>query len=244
MARKRTRLKPWIVRGSPDGRLLVVVNRGDSSATLLDAESLEELAVIEVAKHPEMAVALPDASKVFLATESKQVSVVDLKTKKLLANLPLTGKASDLVLKPDGGELYVPVPESHGVTIINTTTNEIAEHIVLGNAPVRGAISQNGQTLFVADAGGNQILSMQTKFRQLTRPIPSGQSPAALRLTPGEEMLLAVNADTNDMAVIRIRDRSLLTLIPVGRRPRDIAILVFSAEHKIAGTSFHRPGKG
>ena len=62
-----------------------------------------------VAPHPEHIAVLPDSSKAFVSSgSSDQVSVIDLAAKKLLANLAIGGKPEDLILKPDGGELYIP----------------------------------------------------------------------------------------------------------------------------------------
>ena len=62
-------------------------------------------------------------------------------TAKALASAP-----ADLVLKPDGGELFVPSPATHGLVILNTWTNEVAEHILLGDAPSRGSLTADAHS--------------------------------------------------------------------------------------------------
>ena len=50
---------------------------------------------------------LPDDSKAFVTSgTTNQISVIDLKQKVLLTNLALGGPPNDLVLKPDGGEVF------------------------------------------------------------------------------------------------------------------------------------------
>jgi hypothetical protein len=46
-----------------------------------------------------------------------------------------------MLLKPDGGELYVISPEAHGLQAINTGTHEVGDYMVLGSAPTRGVLS-------------------------------------------------------------------------------------------------------
>ncbi len=51
---------------------------------------------------------VPDSSKVFVAcSESQQVGVVDLKTDKLLTLLDVGKTPVHIVVKPDGGEVFV-----------------------------------------------------------------------------------------------------------------------------------------
>jgi len=256
VARARVGNGPWIARVTPDGKLLVVPNRADNTVTLLDAETLKVTATLPVAPRPEQVVVLPDSSKAFVAAARQkegghaepprgpgvsrgalgrdrpggQVSVIDLERRTLLANLPLAGNANDLVLKPDGGELYVPSPEAHSLTILNTWSNEVAEHLVVGYAPSYGTLTTldpSDPYLYLSDSGANQITPIRVAFRRTERPIPTGQQPGVSRLTPGEDLLLVVNGESNDLAVIRTRTRSLITLVPVGRSPRDLAVKVF-----------------
>ena len=238
--------RPWLVRATPDGKMLVVPRRDDSTVTLLDAASLATLATIPVAPRPEQVVILPDSSKAFVSASADgapgacdgsacggRVSVVDLRRRVLLANVPLAGEASDLVLKPDGGELYVPSPGSNSLTILNTRTNEVASHLVVGSAPSHGVLSADDQdpVLYLSDAEANHVTPIQVSYRKTGRPIAAGRHPGVCRLTPGEDLLLVANEESNNLAVIRVRRgaevSSLITLVPVGRRPQDLVVKVF-----------------
>ena len=64
---------------------------------------------------------LPDGSKAFVAcTASHQVAVIDLKNRRLLTLLRVGGTPVSLVLKPDGGELFVFNFEADTISAINT----------------------------------------------------------------------------------------------------------------------------
>jgi len=52
-----------------------------------------------------------------------------------------------MVLKPDGGEVYVISPETHGLQAVNTWTHEMGDYMMLGSAPADG--------LIVSDASEN-----------------------------------------------------------------------------------------
>jgi YVTN family beta-propeller protein len=157
---------------------------------------------------------------------------VDLRHNVLLTDLPLPGKAEAMFLKPDGGELYVTVPDAHGLTIINTYTHEVADSILLGAAPTRGVLDAETSVLYVSDAAAGHVIPVDMDYRAVETPIKVGEHPGSCRMDPGEthNLLLVVDEGSNDLAVIpseRSTNRSFITLIPLGNSPGDLAIKLF-----------------
>jgi YVTN family beta-propeller protein len=140
-----------------------------------------------------------------------------------------------MLLKPDGGELYVISPDAHGLQVINTWTHEVGDYMVLGSAPTRGVLSADASTLYVSDSAASHIVPVDIANRRVVRDpdtgrelrIQAGQSPGVLRFDPNENLLLVVNQGSGDVAVIRVRTNSLLTMIPVGEGPQDLALKLF-----------------
>jgi DNA-binding beta-propeller fold protein YncE len=136
-----------------------------------------------------------------------------------------------MILKPDGGELYVISPESHGLQAINTWTHEVGDYVLLGSAPSYAALLPDASELFVSDTAAGRITPVEIINRRVSRPIPAGQSPAMLAFDPGDtpSLLLVVNQGSGDLAVIRVRtdSQSLITLIPIGEHPQDLAVKLF-----------------
>ncbi len=227
--------QPWLVRATRDGATLVVTLRATSSVALLDAATLQETGRVRVAAQPEQILILPEGEeKAFVsAAGSKQVSVVDLKRKALLANLPLNARATDFVLNPKG-ELYALTPDANGMTVLDTWRNEVGDTRILGSSPTSGVYTANGDLLYVADTTANQVRLMLASFRQPLRAIPVGQRPVNVRFTDDERLLLVVNEGSEDLTVISGLVQALsqrrtppFTLIPLGSRPRDLAIKLF-----------------
>ena len=192
-------------------------------------------AAVPVISAPDDVAILPDSAVAFVMSRSNnKLSVVDLKRGLPLANLELAGKPSQMILKPDGGELYVLSPESHGLQAINTWTHEMGDYVVLGSAPTRAVLLGDTGTLFVSDAVAGKVAQLDIVNRRLSRdgPVPAGQSPGALCFDPGEKprLLLVLSEASGDMSVVRIssdRSTALLTMIPVGEHPREIVTKLF-----------------
>src|SRR6202011_2975762 len=178
---------------------------------------------------------LPDGSVAFVLSRSEpRLSVVDLRRGVLLTNLQLAGKLSEMLMKPDGGELYAISPDSHGLQAINTWTHEIGDYVLLGSAPTHGVLLPDASELFVSDTAAGRVAPVDIYNRRVGRPISAGQAPEALRFDSNDpdvkpNLLLVVNQGSGDLAVIGLRagSESLLTLIPVGTRPRDLAVKLF-----------------
>jgi len=138
-----------------------------------------------------------------------------------------------MILKPDGGELYVISPEAHGLQAINTWTHEVGDYVELGSAPTRGVLLPDTAQMYVSDAETNMVTGVDLNYRRLIRPsVPAGQIPGALRFDPGDKarLLLAVSQASGDLSIIRVtsdRPSGLLTMIPVGDQPRELAVKLF-----------------
>jgi YVTN family beta-propeller protein len=248
VARARTGKQPMLARVTPDGKNVAVVNRDDATLQIFDATTLALRATIPVASAPENVVILQNSDGVTAfvaaydasnmtrgegagatATGPGQISVVDLRRNTLLINLPLPGKPAGLFLKPDGGELYVTVPNAHELAIVNTWTHELVEAKVIGSTPGRAVFDESTLQLYVIDSAANAVVPVDVQYRTTSVPISAGQSPAAVAMDPDvpHNLLLVANEGSNDLSIIRVRTGSLITMVHVGNSPRDIAVLLY-----------------
>jgi Uncharacterized conserved protein len=172
-----------------------------------------------------------------MSRSDNHLSVVDIPRGVLLANLELAGKPTQMLLKPDGGELYVISPEAHGLQIVNTWTHELADYMMLGSAPTTAILKEDFSEMYVADREASRVMAIDIFNRRIIgRPIDVGASPSAMRFDPTEPgasptMLLVVNESSGDLAVIRTRTDSLLTMIKVGPQPHLLAAKLFDSRN-------------
>ena len=96
---------------------------------------------------------------------SGTVSVIDLKTFKVIKTIKVHLLPSGMALHPDGSKLYVANANSDLVSVINTQTDKVINEInpkpmaelPFGSAPNALAVSPDGNTLYVANGGNNLI---------------------------------------------------------------------------------------
>jgi YVTN family beta-propeller protein len=168
-----------------------------------------------------------------MSRSQNRLSVVDLERAVLITNLELAGKPTQILLKPDGGELYAISPEAHGLQAVNTWTHELGDTMILGSAPTYAIINFDISEMYVADHAASRVVTVDINNRRiLGHPIPVGASPSFMRFSPTDlgavsPMLLVVDESSDDVAVIRTRTDSLITLVPVGPNPERLAVKTF-----------------
>jgi YVTN family beta-propeller protein len=240
VGRARTGKRPLVARVTPDGKNVLAVNRDDATLQVFDATTLALRATIPVASGPEDVVILQNSegSTAFVATNSAMsfsssdtahISVVDLRRNVLLTNLPLPGNPAGMFLKPDGGELYITVPEAHELAIVNSWTHELVESKLIGSTPGRGIFDESTSELYVSDSAANGVVPVDVQYRTTSLPISVGQGPGSLAMDPSSphNLLIVADENSNDLAIVRVRTKSLITMVHVGNSPRDIAVLVY-----------------
>lgn len=98
----------------------------------------------------------PDASKAYTCNKTAPfVSVIDLKSLKLLKKIEMPAGSEELDVSPDGKFVYVPTPsvsfdkppEDPTVKVIDTSTNEIVHSIPLELGPGTVHVTSKGQIL-------------------------------------------------------------------------------------------------
>jgi len=137
-----------------------------------------------------------------------------------------------MLLKPDGGELYVLSPEAHVLQAINTSTHEVGDTMLLGDTPASAIFIEDASEMYVADRSSGHVFPVDITNRRVGKPINVGASPGTMRFDlsePGAKprMLLVADESSGDLAVLRLRTDSLITLIPVGASPQRLAVKLF-----------------
>ena len=127
------------------------------------------------------------------------VSIIDLATQKVIAQITTGLHPSDLELSKDGATLYVANANSDTVTVIATDEQKVVETIsvrpdpslAFGSAPNALALSDDGKRLYVANGGNNAVAVVDLGSpSKIAGFIPAGWYPGALALR-GDELLIA-----------------------------------------------------
>jgi YVTN family beta-propeller protein len=229
-----TGIGPGEANVSPDGKTVVVANRGDDTLTIADAETMHVRATVPVCHEPDNIVILPDSAKAFAScsgpastknraasragikkpvakSEHGQLVAIDLKTDSVLTYLEVGATPSDLALKPDGGELFVTNFDSDSVSQVETGANEVGATRLMGGQPARGLVSSDNTLLYVSNFGSGSVSVYSIDNSKLLGTVQVGSKPDALALQPpkdGKEyFLLVADSGSDDVAVVFLHQK-------------------------------------
>jgi YVTN family beta-propeller protein len=163
-----------------------------------------------------------------------QIVVFDANTRQIVTRISVENAPYQLLLSPDGRDLYVSNWASDSISIIDTATNTVIHSARVGENPNAMALSTDGR-LFVACSNDNTVYVLDArKFGVIERisttqtPLaPEGSTPNALVIDNARHLLYVANADNNSLAVVRIGDRGhseVAGFIPTGWYPSALAL--------------------
>lgn len=132
---------------------------------------------------------------------SGTVSVVDITSLQVIAEIETGLHPAGMVLSPDESLLYVANANSDFVSVIDTKTDKVVqqlstkpmEKLPLGSAPNAVTMSRDGKTLYVANGGNNALAVIDLASGKVTGLIPTGWYPGAVILNKSGDQLFVAN---------------------------------------------------
>ncbi|MHB8208641.1 alkaline phosphatase family protein [Mucilaginibacter sp.] len=168
--------------------------------------------------------------------ENNSLYVVDLKTKKILQQLPLGAEGYTCLLSPDRNELYVSVWGGKKILVFDTNTNQFTGSVNVGSNPNDICLTRNGKYLFVANANDNTVSVIDIKNKKvletlnaaLYSSVLTGSTTNGLALSANEKQLYIANADNNCLAVFDVSKPGYsksMGFIPTGWYPTSVRVI-------------------
>jgi YVTN family beta-propeller protein len=132
---------------------------------------------------------------------SGTVSVIDLKTLRVIKEIKVHLLPSGMALNSDGSRLYIANANSDLISVINTQTDLFIKDInpkpmtelPFGSAPNALAVSPDGNTLYVANGGNNLIALIDLITNKVKGLIPTGWYPGSVILSKDGNKLFVAN---------------------------------------------------
>ena len=147
---------------STDGTTIVATHYGDGSVSIIDAYAMTVEADIEMPVEPHMVAAGERRAYVTISGHNyDSVAVIDTENKRVIANHPVAGIATDVAVSPDGTRIFVGQAGEDvvGLAVINTfgrttpstsPTASAARWTRCGSAPTAGSSTSAPPTLTAA----------------------------------------------------------------------------------------------
>src|SRR5690606_8384166 len=119
-----------------------VSNEKDNSISVIDLDSLEVTASLEVGARPRGLALSSDNKLLYIcASDSDTVQVMDLATRKFIKELPSGADPEQFALHPNDRWLYISNEDDALVTVVDTQSDQVLAQIQVGVEPEGMAVS-------------------------------------------------------------------------------------------------------
>ncbi len=207
-----------------------VVNQSLKKISVIDLNSLEPVALIDVPNTPKGMAITPDGDKLFVGSaRTNEVWVIDTQTRSLSATVKINGFSRCVrVIVSDDGQ-YVAVREFNGskLAFLNANDGSVLNVLDLGfksKSGNNGDLATQGDYLYVA-ANTGELSKIDWATQTVVQQIQDINFQGMDIFRSGEFLYAAVRTNKSQMVIINTENLKILRRITVnGTSPWDVAI--------------------
>jgi YVTN family beta-propeller protein len=184
----------------------------------------------------------PDGREVWVACESSHsVVVVDVASRKKVAEIGVGGHPHDVAFHPDGTRAYVSNRLDDDVSVVDVASRKEVGRIPVGDEPHGLRTDKEGKTLYVADTSGDRISVIDLATGEETKRLAASRDPWSVALSPDGSRLLVTNA-LSRFVEFRQPSQSEVTVLDAVRG-RVVNRLVVPEANLLMGVAWHPSGE-
>ena len=143
---------------------IFVTNERSNNISVINGESLEVEATIDIGERPRGIGLSPDGSELYIAvSEENVIAVVDPKSLQILRKFDSGSDPEAFAVHPNGN-IYISNEDDAKATVFNPATGEQVAEIPVGLEPEGVAISPDGKKVIVTSESTNMLQSRIPKL--------------------------------------------------------------------------------
>src|SRR5437667_76082 len=205
------------VFGPTDG-LLYVTTELDNAITVIDPHTLKTIGTIPTGQ-PEshmLAISL-DGGRGYTANVGPgTVSVLDMKARKNLAVIPVSGEIQRISVSVDGRMVFTADQTKPQLAVIDTSSNKLKTWISLPAPGYGTAPTPNGRWLVVAMPSASKVAVVDLHAMKVAQTIDVPAAPQEVVIRPDGQFAYVSCDASRKVAAIRTSDWKVATLIEAG----------------------------
>jgi YVTN family beta-propeller protein len=229
---------------APDGSVAVVSNTMSDNVSVINLETLEVIAVLEIGDRvQDVAITSDSRWAVVCGFDSYSVMIIDLYSNTIVANVPAGSRPSVVSITPDDEYAYVGNVSSNTVSVIHldgASSTEIAE-IPCGVIGVSWAacgvtsdvqVSPSGDYCLVAASFDDKVKVIDTATNTIVADLTVGDFPLQIAFNHDGSRALVTNysGDTYSLIDVDGASSSVVGTWPAGDGPLRVAYSVVNDE--------------
>lgn len=165
---------------------------------------------------------IPDGSKAYVANKQDRrfVSVIDLKTRKMVGQIPMPKGTQGIIASPDGKRVLAADYTDPSFHVIDTATDKVIDTIPVNGTragPFRIRYSPDGKTLVAVDSGpGMANILDANDLHGPQHSIKVGATPFGIAFAADGKTVLVSNHGDGTISVIDLKDSKVVNTFTGG----------------------------
>lgn len=206
-----------VIYNKHDG-LLYVTTELDQNVTLVDPSTLKIVGAIPTGQAESHMLAIsPDGTRGYTANVGPgTVSVLDIKARKTLAIIPISGETQRISVSTDGSMVFTSDQTQPRLAVIDTATNKVKAWVPLPGTGYGTASTKDGSSLLVAIPGRDLVAVVDLATLKVINTIPVPSAPQEILVSPDGKVAYVSCNVKNQVAVIDLSDWKVQKLINAG----------------------------
>lgn len=189
---------------------------------VIDPKKRAIVAAIDTEGTGHWAAVLPDGSKAYVANKNDRlfVTVIDLKSRKIIGHVPAPNGTEGIVASPDGKRVAVADHSEPALILIDTATDTVADRIPLeGNsrAGFKPRYTPDGSKLVVCNLSERLVNVLNTSdLHGKQTVIKVGKDPMGFAVSPDGKTLLVANHGDGTVSVVNLAEGRVVKTFMAG----------------------------
>ncbi len=197
--------------GPADDRMLVVLNSGDATISIVDPVSLKTVRTIDTGKEPHHLMQTPDGREVIVASSAgNSLMFLDGRSGNVQRVIHGVDDPYQLAFSPDRKWFAVTCLRLNRVDLYDADGFKLVKRIAIGKLPSHIVFSGDSAMLFVTLQGSDEIAGIDVKGQV-------GKLPAGIAMTPDDRDLMVGIMGEDYVDVIDWRTQKSVAHVVTGR---------------------------
>ncbi|HET9943665.1 MAG TPA: YncE family protein [Terriglobia bacterium] len=171
---------PHGVDFTPDSRRAVVTSERSRKIFVLDATTDQVLRVVDTDQDGTHMVTVNKAgTQAYLTNrESNTVSIMDLNTYRIVANIRVGRGAEGFAVSPDDKQIWIGNRSEGTISVVDVTARSVVATFSTGGTPNRIAFTPDGKHVLVGDSGNLDVYDAQKRTK--IQSVSMGSNPGGI----------------------------------------------------------------
>ncbi|UCH34616.1 MAG: beta-propeller fold lactonase family protein [Armatimonadota bacterium] len=172
-----------------------------------------------------MVVVSPDGRRLYTANiASRNVSVIDVESGKLTAQVECDRGCEGLAFTPDGRFLWAANQDAGSITIIDAGSHAVAETIICRGVPLRIRFTSDGGLALVTSwEQEGELAVIDVPGRREVKRLRLGNQPIGVEISPDGRRAFVTNMSSDEIHVIDMAGLAVVDVFHTGGGPDAMA---------------------